>query len=310
MATVATKKLGRGLSALIADDYSSEHGIPMTDDSGKSGLRELSLAAIKSGKFQPRSHFDDQYIKELADSIVKSGIMQPIIVRPVDAEGSVRYEIIAGERRWRAAKLAGEITIPAIIRDVSDQQALELALIENVQRQDLNPLEEGRGYQRLMDEFSYTQEELSQTLGKSRSHIANLLRLLNLPQEVKEMLEKGELSMGHARALMSAENPIAIAKQVINRGLNVRQTENIARAGQPKADKKMRATAAGKKKGKQDNQSAADRNADILALEATMSESLGMKVQIEDKDSQGKITLHYESLEQLDTILQLLGGQL
>ena len=303
-----TKKLGRGLSALIADDYSSEHGINVTDDSGKSGLRELSLNSVQSGKFQPRSHFDEQYIKELADSIAKSGIMQPIIVRPVEAKGGVKYEIIAGERRWRAAKIAGEITIPAIIRDVDDKQALELALIENVQRQDLNPIEEGRGYQRLMDEFDYTQEVLSKTLGKSRSHIANLLRLLNLPAEIMTMVERNELTMGHARALMGAKDPMAVAKQVVTRGLNVRQTENIARDGITKTERKPRITTKGRLK--QDNRPQGERNSDIIALESTLTESLGLSVQIEDYGSNGKITLNYSSLEDLDMILQRLGGAL
>lgn len=305
---VATKKLGRGLSALIADDY-SEHGISVTDDSGKSGLRELSLGSIQSGKFQPRTHFDDQYIKELSESIAKSGIMQPIVVRPIeDGQKGIKYEIIAGERRWRAAKMAGEITIPAIIRDVDDRQALELALIENVQRQDLNPLEEGRGYQRLMDEFSYTQEELGKTLGKSRSHIANLLRLLNLPDEVKGMLEKGELSMGHARALMTANDPVAVAKQVVTRGLNVRQTENIARGSQPKQEKRARADVS---KTKAPLAAATgERNADIIALEQNLSESLGLKVNIDGSESTGRVMLQYNSLEELDNILQMLGGAL
>ena len=302
----ATKKLGRGLSALIADDYSSDHGINVTDSSGKNGLRELSLNSVQSGKFQPRSNFDEQYIKELADSITKSGIMQPIIVRPIEASGGAKYEIIAGERRWRAAKLAGEITIPAIIRDVDDQQALELALIENVQRQDLNALEEGKGYQRLMDEFSYTQEELSKTLGKSRSHIANLLRVINLPDEIKGMLERGELSMGHAKALMAAKDPLGIAKQVVSRGLNVRQTENISRGTPLKDLPKIKATAKGKSK--QDNQPTGERNSDIIALEQTLTESLGMKVMIADTGSKGTVTLHYESLEELDTVLQRLGS--
>ncbi len=298
---VATKKLGRGLSSLIADDY-SEHSLNVTDEAGQSGLREISLASIQGGKFQPRSHFDEQYIKELAESIAKSGVMQPIVVRPLGEGKNIKYEIIAGERRWRAAKLAGEITIPAVVRDVSDQQALELALVENIQRQDLTPLEEARGYQRLMDEFSYTQEALSTTVGKSRSHIANLLRLLNLPSQVKEMLERGEISMGHARALMNAADPIAIAKQVISRGLNVRQTENIVRKGEPKMERKPRKPSA--RKAANDG----SRSADVIALEENLSESLGLKVQIEENGSEGQIILKYESLEQLDTILQRLGS--
>jgi ParB family chromosome partitioning protein len=308
MSISTTKKLGRGLSALIADDY-SEHGINVTDDSGNSGLKELALNSIKSGKFQPRSHFDEQYIQELAASISKSGVMQPIIVRPIEAEGTVRYEIIAGERRWRAAKVAGEITIPAIIRDLEDQQALELALIENVQRQDLSPLEEGRGYQRLMDEFSYTQEELSQTLGKSRSHIANLLRLLHLPQEVKDMLDRGDITMGHARALMNTQHPIEIARQVVSRGLNVRQTENIARelGIRPEANAIFQAKKAKEKLIANQATQQGERDPDIVAMEENLCKGLGLKVVIHDTGNQGTISLHYQSLEELDLILQRLG---
>jgi len=304
---MATKKLGKGLSALIAEDY-SEHSFTLNDATNGEGMNEVSLTAIRSGKFQPRVHFDERYLQELADSIAKSGIMQPIVVRPIDEEGQVRYEIIAGERRWRAAKLAGEITIPAIIRDISDQQALELALIENVQRQDLTPLEEARGYQRLMDEFSYTQEELSQAVGKSRSHIANLLRMLNLPHQVKEMLERGDITMGHARALMNAENPVSIAQEVMRRGLNVRQTENLARAGSPKGDRKPR-------QGSDKSQNVANSNyapmgeksADIQALEETLTDSMGLPVSIEESGQRGKVSIMYESLEQLDMILRRIG---
>ena len=301
---MSTRKLGKGLSALMAEDY-SDHSFSVNDQASGEGLNEISITSVRSGKFQPRVHFDERYLQELADSISKSGIMQPIVVRPIDAEGQTRYEIIAGERRWRAAKLAGEITIPSIIRDISDQQALELALIENVQRQDLTPLEEARGYQRLMDEFSYTQEELSQTVGKSRSHIANLLRLLNLPPKVKEMLERGDLTMGHARALMNAENPDEIAQEVIRRGLNVRQTENLARAGAPKTVRKSRAT-------KNDTAPATNhsshKSADVIAIEEMLAESLDLRVSIEEQDGQGKVILYYNSLNDLDTIMRRFGS--
>ncbi len=299
------KKLGKGLSALMAEDY-SEHTIGANDSVKEGNINQLPLGVIRSGKFQPRVHFDEHYLQELADSISRSGVMQPIVVRPIaDDSGSRNYEIIAGERRWRAAKIAGERTIPAIVRDISDQQALELALIENVQRQDLTPLEEARGYQRLMDEFSYTQEELSRTVGKSRSHIANLLRLLKLPQKVKELLERGELTMGHARALMNASNPEKIAQEVIRRGLNVRQTENLARAGMPKTEASSRRKATAKTATSNTNSKAKDE--DIITLERTLSEKMGLKVAIEDDGGQGVVMLHYSSLQQLDSILQRLG---
>jgi ParB family chromosome partitioning protein len=309
MATMTTKKLGRGLSALIADDY-GDSAINITDGEGKSGLKELALNVIRSGKFQPRSRFDDEYIKELAASIGKNGIMQPIIVRSVSEKSGTKYEIIAGERRWRAAKLAGEVTIPVIIKEVDDQQALELALIENIQRQDLTPLEEATGYQRLMDEFKYTQEVLSKVIGKSRSHIANLLRLLNLPQEVKDFLENGSLTMGHARALMNAEKPIEIAKTVVTQGLNVRQTEALVREGVAPVEQKIKSTGSTKSKSKaNDNQSTSNKSSDAAALEATLTESMGMKVQLEEiSENRGKIIVHYESLEDLDRAMQAMAG--
>ena len=231
---VSAPKLGKGLSALMADDY-SEHSLG--DAATGKGLKEIPLDLLCSGQYQPRRHFDERYLQELADSISKNGIMQPLVVRPIEGQEQAKYEIIAGERRWRAAKIAGLYSVPAIIREIDNKQALELALIENVQRQDLTPLEEGEGYQRLMDEFGYTQEELSTTVGKSRSHIANLLRLLHLPAEVKEMISRGDLSMGHARALVGSNNALDVATEVVRRGLNVRQTENLARAGVPRNDR-------------------------------------------------------------------------
>jgi len=311
----ASKKLGRGLSALLAEEY-SENPAPgeSTESSAGVGLRDLSVKVIQSGKYQPRTYFDDSYIKELADSIKKSGVMQPIVVRPIDSEtAGVKYEIIAGERRWRAAQMAGEYTIPAIIREVDDQQALELALIENVQRQDLNPLEEARGYQRLVDEFAYTQEELASTIGKSRSHIANLLRLLNLPEEVKNMIDKGQISMGHAKALMASENPIALANQVISRGLNVRQTENLARGDAPKAERTSRSPSGKGKKEKAAAKSfeaaAGEASSDAQLLAATVAENLKLrKVEIEEKGEEGRIILYNDTMQELDTILQHLSA--
>lgn len=298
---MAQKKLGKGLSALLSEDY-SDHTIESTNAVKEGGITNISLDSIRSGQFQPRIHFDERYLQELADSIAKSGIMQPIVVRPIaeNPDGS-RYEIIAGERRWRAARIAGEYTIPVIIRDISDQQALELALIENVQRQDLSPLEEARGYQRLMDEFSYTQEELSNTVGKSRPHIANLLRLLNLPQPVKELLERGDLSMGHARALMKADSPEIIAKEVIRRGLNVRQTENLARAGASKAVRKPRVSQNGSAK---NSHSSREKSEDIIALENVLKDASGLQVTIEDEGEMGRVIFTYHNLQELDAVLR------
>lgn len=290
------KALGKGLSALMQDDYSATVSEGKTAGSPPMGL---PIANIISGTFQPRTKFTPEYLEELAQSIRKNGIMQPILVR--QRPGTQIYEIIAGERRWRAAKMAGLKEIPAIVREINDQQALELAIIENIQRQDLSPLEEGAGYQRLIDEFGYTQEALSSTVGKSRSHIANLLRLLALPEKIKEYLETDKISMGHARALLGCDNAEELVEEVISRDLNVRQTENLTKGGFV-APKKTR--------GSSSTTTAyyAAKDPEIMALEENLSEGLGMKVSIHDRGQQGEITITYESLTQLDKILQRLGS--
>ncbi len=220
---MATSKhgLGRGLSALISEN--NLQPTPTAVDSNKpSGVDSVPSGKLHAGKYQPRTRFDETMLSELADSIRKNGMMQPIIVRP-SAKQSGKFEIVAGERRWRAAKIAGLDQLPVIVREITDQQALELALVENIQRQDLSPLEEAAGYQRLIEEFNYTQEELAGTVGKSRSHIANLLRLLALPDEVKQMLDSGKLTMGHARALLNAPDPAAKC-----RGMRKRRSTALA----------------------------------------------------------------------------------
>jgi ParB family chromosome partitioning protein len=300
MVSPTPKGLGKGLSALLSEDYSRSTDVEVKESQPSNSLH---VDEITSGKFQPRTRFTEEYLKELSESIRRNGIMQPIVVRPNPLD-LTKYEIIAGERRWRAAKMAGLTQVPVIIRDINDQQALELALIENIQRQDLTPLEEAAGYQRLIDEFSYTQEELSKTVGKSRSHVANLLRLLSLPDSIKLFLEEDKITMGHARALLNAPNPEELAKEVVRRGLNVRQTENICRGGMMSGgdDTPMQAM----------NQSRThaprEKDPDILALEATLSESLGLNVSIDDRGQAGKIIISYDSLSQLDNILKRLGG--
>ncbi len=311
-AATAKKGLGKGLSALMGEEYSQIS----ESDSTHLTLNvptSLPLTSIHSGKFQPRNRFTEEYLHELADSIEKNGIMQPIIVRP-SPEKAGQFEIIAGERRWRASKLAKLSEIPVIIRDIDDQLALELALVENIQRQDLTPLEEGAGYQRLMDEFNYTQEELARTVGKSRSHIANLLRLLTLPEAIKVHLDKDELSMGHARALLSADNPVKLAQEVVRHGLNVRQTEHLVRTGEIESFKPA-AAAPTKGKGNGNGSSGGGqsrpKDADIMALEETLSANLGLNVSINATSSQqGVIHLRYESLSQLDDILRRLSDGL
>ncbi len=305
MVKVQQRGLGKGLSALISDNYVAT---ALTESAPSSPSSELEIMALMPGKFQPRTHFNEEHLHELAASIEKNGIMQPIVVRASQVLPG-KYEIIAGERRWRAAQMAGLSRVPVIVRDISDVQALELALIENIQRQDLTPLEEALGYQRLLEEFNYTQETLAETVGKSRSHVSNLLRLLTLPPEIKEMLEKGDLSMGHARALLTAQDPITLARTAVSRGLNVRQVETLAREeqGQPR-QQRPRGGAEGRMSASRPAAPTAPKDADILALEESLSDNLGMRVCINDRGQQGEMTIAYESLAQLDDILRRLGG--
>ncbi len=308
--TTTTRGLGRGLSALISENYTQSPpasvNAPAKAGSGiPSGVDSLVIEQLIPGKYQPRTQFNEQALDELADSIRRNGIMQPIIVRPAAQTG--RFEIIAGERRWRAAKLAGLNRVPVIIREITDKQALELALVENVQRQDLLPLEEAIGYQRLIEEFDYTQEELGSIVGKSRSHVTNLLRLLSLPDEIKIMLDKGDLTMGHARTLIGLPNAVAIAKQIVARGLSVRQAEDISREVQGNPKRANSRSGNNPNRAGDGHQQPANRDPDILALEETLSENLGLKVAIHDRGQSGEIVLSYSSLSQLDEILRRLG---
>lgn len=308
MATTNTRGLGRGLSALISESNYTQNPTPTSEAKPKNdlpaGMDSLVVEQLIAGKYQPRTQFNEQALIELSESIRRNGIMQPIIVRPTIQSG--RYEIIAGERRWRAAKLAGLVRVPVIIREIDDKQALELALVENVQRQDLLPLEEAVGYQRLIEEFDYTQEELGNIVGKSRSHVTNLLRLLSLPDEIKLMLDKGELTMGHARTLIGVPNALEVAKQIITRGLSVRQAEDVSREMQGNQKR------SNSRSQNNDNRAGGyrppiNKDPDIIALEETLSENLGLKVAIHDRGQSGEIVLTYDSLSQLDEILRRLG---
>ncbi len=314
MTTTTTRGLGRGLSALISENYNQAPApAPATQTSSsakaspdkQSGIDTLLVEQLIQGKYQPRTQFNEEALAELSESIRRNGVMQPIIVRPTSL--SSRYEIIAGERRWRAAKLAGLNRVPVIIREIDDKQALELALVENVQRQDLLPLEEAIGYQRLIEEFDYTQEELGGIVGKSRSHVTNLLRLLTLPDEIKEMLDKGALTMGHARTLIGVPNQIQIAKEIAARGLSVRQAEEISREVQGNQKRTNSRSQNMNKAGSGSYRAPENRDPDILALEETLSENLGLKVAIHDRGQSGEIILTYDSLSQLDEILRRLG---
>lgn len=290
---VAKKGLGKGLSALMSD-MAPMPGVEMTT----THVNTLPVEVLQAGKFQPRRQFDDEVLHELADSIEKNGIMQPIVVRAI---GEGRYEIIAGERRFRASKLAKLTEVPVIIRDVDDAQALELALIENIQRADLNPLEEAAGYQRLMDEFRYTQEKLAAVVGKSRSHVANLLRLLDLPESIKKMVDDGKLSMGHARALIGARHPELLAGRIVEEGLNVRQAEALVNGEAPAKAKAPKAAPADKPEPMKSDE--------VKEIEAMLADNLGLKVTLTTRSAKsGEVVVQYETLAQLDEVLRRLGA--
>jgi ParB family chromosome partitioning protein len=298
------RNLGRGLSALLGDSgvaaaaaVSQPGGpIPVPPGAPLRGLRSVPVENLRPGRFQPRRSFDEDNIADLVESVREKGILQPILVRPSVTEGHL-FEIIAGERRWRAAQRAQLHEVPVIVRDMSDQEALEVALVENLQRQDLTPLEEADGYRRFIEEFNHTQEELAKAVGKSRSHVANMLRLLALPDSIKTMVESGQLSAGHARALLTAGDPLALARQVVDKGLNVRQTEKLA-GEQGRAAK---AGGAGR--------APAAKDIDIAALERDLTATLGVRVTLTSQGSGGELTIHYSSLEQLDDILSRLTGK-
>ena len=281
------ENLGRGLSALLGDD-----GDVVTDRDRSPAFATVPIEFLHPGRYQPRHRADDAQIDDLAQSIRAKGILQPILVRRHGDEAN-SFEIIAGERRWRAAQLARLHEVPVVVKELTDREALEIALIENLQREDLSPLEEAEGYLRLMEEFIHTQENLARSVGKSRSHVANMMRLLGLPDPVKDLLGKGALTAGHARALLNAEDPVALALRVVKRGLNVRQTEALVqRTGGAK-------TAARRRSGK---------DSDTLVLERDLETLLGLKVEIRSRGNRGTLTLHYGSLAQLDGILHRLGG--
>ncbi len=281
----SNKRLGRGLAALIGDDY-SEEGVVEDIKS----MRHLPIELLRRNPDNPRKTFGESELEELARSIKEKGLLQPIMVRPLKGESS-SYEIVAGERRWRAAQKAGVHDVPVLIRELSDNEALEFALIENVQRSDLNALEEALGYRQLMDQFSYTQEKMAESLGKSRSHIANTLRLLKLPEGVQEHVRQGNLTAGHARALVASDNPDELAQKIIDFDLNVRDAEKIARSEPSKSAPKPKPSA-----------SAPAKSANVTGLENDLQAILGLNVEIEANGESGYIRVDYTSLEQLDDL--------
>ena len=284
--------LGRGLSALMGEVTRTEPEEAPLPNSGT--IREIDIGLIYPNPNQPRAHFDVTAIDELAESIRERGVISPILVRPVDGG----YQLIAGERRWRAAQQAQLHTIPAMIKAIDDASSAEIALIENIQREDLNAIEEAEGYAKLIARHGHTQDQLGKLVAKSRSHVANLLRLLDLPADVRELHVNGDISMGHARAIIGAPDASAIAKDIVAQGLTVRQVEERARAAKPAS---TRAAWPGR--------SAKPVDADLAALERQLGDLLGLKVKVAHSGAGGTVSLAYSSLDQLDMICQRLTGE-
>jgi ParB family chromosome partitioning protein len=287
MAEEARTRLGRGLAALIGESS-------MAGDEVGQQQRKAPIEFLRPNPRNPRQTFDENGLQELADSIRERGIVQPILVRNLPGVANV-YEIIAGERRWRAAQRVGLHEVPIVVIEADDRQSLEFAIIENVQRSDLNALEEAKGYERLTEEFSYNQSDLAKIIGKSRSHVANTLRLLKLPVEAKKYLVDGSISAGHARALLSVANPEKIAQQIVDEGLTVRDVEKLAQDGaqtqrQPKEKVEV------------------EKDADTRALEKLLTDLLGLTVQIAHRGESGEVRIRYKSLEQLDLLCKRLQG--
>jgi ParB family transcriptional regulator, chromosome partitioning protein len=280
---VQRRPLGRGLASLLGE-------VETVERPGAEAARQVPIEQVRPAPCQPRRRFGEEELAALAQSIREKGIIQPLLVRPLDA-AEAAFELVAGERRWRAAQRVGLHEVPVIVRPLSDAEALEIALVENLQREDLGPLEEAEAYSRLTREFGRTQASLAEAVGKSRSHIANTLRLLSLPAAVKKHVEDGTLSAGHARALLAAADPGALAAEILRRGLNVRLTEQLVqRRGAPPPRPRRQ------------------RDADAAALERDLAAALGLRVTLAPRKRGGALTLHYASLDQLDRVLRLLRG--
>jgi ParB family chromosome partitioning protein len=284
MSTGRRRGLGMGLSALLG----SPEAAVLPGDGEQAELRAIPVERLRPSRFQPRRHFDEVELEALAASLRDKGVLQPLVARPLHEAGE--FELVAGERRWRAAQRAGLHVLPVIVRGVSDREMLELALVENLQRQDLNALEEARAYQRLMAEFDYTQEQLGAAVGKSRPHIANTLRLLGLPEGVQELVLKGELSAGHARTLVGAENPMALAQEILQRQLSVRATEQLV------AERSQRRTV----------RTSDGSDPDLAEIQRRLAERLGLTVAIRPRRRGGMLLIRYSSPAQLDDLLEKL----
>lgn len=299
MADEQRSRLGRGLAALIGEMEPPATPAPR-GGAGRGGARRVPIEHVRPNPRNPRRAFLEEGLEDLTASIREKGIIQPIVVRPV--KGADAFEIVAGERRWRAAQRAALHEVPVVVLELTDREALEIAIIENVQRADLNPVEEAQGYEALMDEFDYSQNDLAKVIGKSRSHIANTLRLLKLPEGVKTYLADGRLSAGHARALIGSPDPERMAKDVVDKGLSVREVEALAKTraaltgGAPLAGSQGRKPAAPERK-----------SADIRALEKRLTDLLGLGVSLDGKGEAGELRIRYASFDQLDEICRRLG---
>ncbi len=272
--------LGRGLSALLGETtYEQNEGAVSNLD--------MDIHLIRPGKYQPRRRFDDEQLASLIDSVKTKGIIQPLVVRPIDMDGWKVYEIIAGERRWRAARTLGFTTVPVVIKNFDDKEALETAIIENIQRDDLTPIEEAEAYQRLMSEFNYTQEELARSIGKSRSHVANMLRLMNLPDNIKELINEGKISAGHARTLIKAPNMEEMVQEILTGSMNVREAEKLAK------QKKMQVDPS-------------EHEIQTQNLEAQLTQMLGLRCLLKINRSGGTLTVHFNSYEEIDDLITKL----
>ena len=289
MSQAKKRGLGRGLASLLGEEEGAAQA--QANQTSARADRQVPIEKLHPSRVQPRARFDPDALSALADSIREQGVIQPILVRNHD-EKPGEFEIVAGERRWRAAQQAQLHEVPIVLRALSDSEALEVAIVENVQRQDLNAVEEGEGYQRLLTDFGHTQEDVARLIGKSRSHVANTLRLLGLPPEVKEMVSDGRLSAGHARTLLSSAAPLELAREILSRGLNVRQAEALAQSGKPRRSRPRAGSEA--------------KDPDTVHLEDSLSENLGLKVSIDGKGESGRVTIHYRTLEQLDSLLAKL----
>lgn len=289
------KRLGRGLDALLSKPTAETADVG-NDETEEQGLKNIPVDLLQRGQYQPRVDIRQDTLEDLANSIKAQGVVQPIVARPIAGTGRVKYEIVAGERRWRASQMAGLQEIPAVIRDIPDEAAIAMALIENIQRENLNPLEEARALDRLIREFDLTHAEAASAVGRSRASVSNLLRLLDLSDKVKPLLETRELEMGHARALLGITNStqqLDAARQVVRKGLSVRETERLVRSMLDKAA------------GKPVSKPAGTGNADIRRLETEVSEKLGAKVSVQhSKKGSGKLVISYNSLDELDGILK------